>query len=154
MVYAAGEMSDAAEVLNVVTDRLDATEAGAAMARTVWGCHIREQMHCLRCGRDTRQKAYCQYLFTASASGLREQASVMRHGDEGDQAPVVVRALLKQAHRLLLLSQRAFLCRGAHQVTAAKRGSPRWAWPSCRSTRILQAKHALGLQPIRDGHVL
>lgn len=90
-VCAAGEMSDAAEVLNVVTERLDVTEEGRAMARTVLGCHIREQMHCLRCGRDTRQKCYCQYLFTASASGLREQAAVMRHGDEGDQAPVAVR---------------------------------------------------------------
>ena len=84
-------MSDAAEVLNVVTERLDLAEEGRAMAQAVLGCHIREQMHCLRCGRDTRQNSYCQYLLTASASGLREQASVMRHGDEGDQGPVAVR---------------------------------------------------------------
>ena len=89
----AGEMSDAAEVLNVVTERLDLTAEGRAMAQAVLGCHIREQMRCLRCGRETRQKAYCQYLFTASASGLREQASVMGHGDEGEQAPIAVRAL-------------------------------------------------------------
>ena len=95
-VCAAGEMSDAAEVLNVVTERLDLAEEGRAMAQAVLGCHIREQMHCLRCGRDTRQKSYCQYLFTASASGLREQASVMRHGDEGDRGPVAVRPLHQQ----------------------------------------------------------
>ncbi len=78
----------------MVTERLDLTEEGRAMAQAVLGCHIREQMHCLRCGKDTRQKSYCQYLFTASASGLREQASVMRHGDdERDQTPVAVRAL-------------------------------------------------------------
>ena len=72
----------------MVTERLDLTEEGRAMAQAVLGCHIREQMHCLRCGKDTRQKSYCQYLFTASASGLREQASVMRHGDdERDQTP-------------------------------------------------------------------
>ena len=89
----AGEMSDAAEVLNVVTDRLDKSPEGKAMAESVFGCHIREQRHCKGCGSDTRQKTYCQYLYTASAAGLREQALMVETGDDGRALPVEVSPL-------------------------------------------------------------
>ena len=89
----AGEMSDAAEVLTVVTDRLDKSPEGKAMAETVFGCHIREQRHCKACGSDTRQKTYCQYLYTASAAGLRQQALMVKTGDDGRALPVEVSPL-------------------------------------------------------------
>ena len=75
---AAGEMSDAAEVLNVVTERLDLTEEGRRWRRRCWGATSGSRCTACAAASDTRQKSYCQYLFTASASGLREQASVMR----------------------------------------------------------------------------
>ena len=64
-------MSDAAEVLAAVFERLEASEAGRAMVRAVFGCHIREQLHCYNCSRDTHPSAYCQFLYNASAAGIR-----------------------------------------------------------------------------------
>ena len=76
-------MSDAAEVLAAVFEQLEASEAGRAMVRTVFGCHIREQLHCYNCSRDTHQSAYCQYLYNASAAGIRAQGVDMQHDFNG-----------------------------------------------------------------------
>ena len=76
-------MSDAAEVLAAVFERLEASEAGRAMVRAVFGCHIREQLHCYNCGRDTHPSAYCQFLYNASAAGIRAQGVDMQHDFNG-----------------------------------------------------------------------
>jgi hypothetical protein len=87
---AAGEMSDAAEVLNALKERLEASEEGELMVRAVFGCTIREQLHCFSCGKDTRQHTFCQHLFNASASGMRLNALLMSHKLEG-RLPAAVR---------------------------------------------------------------
>ena len=76
-------MSDAAEVLAAVFERLEASEMGRAMVRAVFGCHVREQLHCYNCSRDTHQSAYCQYLYNASAAGIRAQGVDMQHDFNG-----------------------------------------------------------------------
>ena len=76
-------MSDAAEVLAAVFERLEASAAGRAMVWAVFGCHIREQLHCYNCSRDTHQSAYCQYLYNASAAGIRVQGVDMQHDFDG-----------------------------------------------------------------------
>ena len=100
-VCTAGEMSDAAEVLDAVMERLDRVEQGKTMARGVLGCHILEEWQCPTCRRTACRRELCQHIFTASAEGLLEQGTAMQQGHEGDQAPVMVRALagtLKTCH--------------------------------------------------------
>ena len=84
--HAAGQMSDAAEVLLCVYERVMEVAGGLGRPSGIdatFGLVVREEVHCHRCGKVTHQSSYTQYFHNtqvraARASGPKATARVWR----------------------------------------------------------------------------
>lgn len=116
-VFHAGEMSDAAEVLEAIYDSLAAVLGGAQLVDSVFGLRVSEAVHCGSCGRDTHHNTYTQFFHTVPATALRLQAMI----SGGDGAlPPLGRLLGVRCFPMGFLTQnRTHTCANAHYLHVA-----------------------------------
>jgi hypothetical protein len=71
--FRAREMSDAAEVLLTLYERMReaSASAGGAVVDSVFGLHVEEKVACGQCGLTTQASSFVQHLFTTQATALR-----------------------------------------------------------------------------------
>lgn len=72
--YVAGEMSDAAEVLNVIYDNLALVADGSELIERLFQWKVRQYVHCGSCGRLSHDMRHAQTFYYTSATALRAEA--------------------------------------------------------------------------------